>query len=73
MRTAFCGQRSYSNIDVELKTKVTSIGYGCRISRHCVGALSYADGVTILVYCNLRYNVCLAWQAFEWRNGNDST
>ena len=32
----------------ELIAKLASSGYGCRISQHFVGALSYADDITLL-------------------------
>ena len=32
----------------ELIAKLASSGYGCRISQNCVGALSYADDITLL-------------------------
>ena len=32
----------------ELVAKLASSGYGCHISRHFVGALSYADDITVL-------------------------
>ena len=32
----------------ELIAKLPSSGYGCRISQHFVGALSYADDITLL-------------------------
>ena len=32
----------------ELIAKLARSGYGCRIYQHCVGALSYADYITLL-------------------------
>ncbi len=32
----------------ELIAKLARSGYGCRISQHFVGALSYADDITLL-------------------------
>ena len=42
----------------ELIAKLARSGYGCRISQHFVGALSYADDITLL---SPSLQVCNTW------------